>query len=689
MSFHDIDLKSEYSSLTDDVYREFFNKILKSSRQYSRIGGKFTSKNFALCAEGLQEFIQNDGLMKLVLVPEFSEEDIASINKGVKNDLDIIEERWISDFSEIHEKFIQDHTKALAWMLANGNLEIKLVIPVRNDGTIITQMELEDSQIFQHKTGIFWDDDNDAISFSGSMSYTDSILGEYYKFRTYRSWDESENKYVGNDLEEFYRYWDGQEFQAGIKLRTISLPEAVKKNILKLAPKSKSEIKLQNIPRLRPYQKEAIENWIKNNHTGIFEMATGTGKTFTAIGCIDKLKKAKDKLLIVIVCPFDNLERQWKEELEKWDLDSVITSDSTKWQQIMTDKIASHQIHKHEKPLIIITTYKTFSNEEFVRIIEKCNMDSMLIADEVHNAGSSTYIYGLSEGYDYRLGLSATLERYFDPDGTYMLEKFFGGTIYDLNLNDAIEKGFLINYYYYPIYADLNQEEYEKYRVHTKTIARLWNSKKSEDKKILEMTLLKRARIIRDAKSKIEKFTSWIQEQNETVNYTLVYCSEKQLNLVKDELNRNGITNREITAKNPTNPLDRSEIIRHFSSGRYDCIVANRVLDEGADIPAARDCIMLASTGNPKQFIQRRGRVLRKFNGVYKDKSRKEYARIYDVLIIPSLSSDYTVEEASLESRIVKSQLARQEEMASAAKNSDECMDEITRLKEQFGIGKN
>ena len=685
MRFHDIEIKSEYSSLINDIYGEFFNKILPLSRQYVRIGGQFTSKNFAACAEGLQEFIQKEGFMKLVLIPEFNEEDAVSINKGIKNVCDIISECWIRDFSEIHEKFVQDHTKALAWMIANGNLEIKLVIPIRSDGTIITAMDLKESEIFQRKTGIFWDEDNDAVSFSGNMSYTDKILGEYYNFRTYRSWNESESKYVENDLEEFHRYWDGEEFQAGIKFKAIPLPEAIKNNLLKIAPKSKSEIQLHNIPRLRTYQKEAIDNWIENDHRGIFEMATGTGKTFTAIGCIDRVRKLKDKLLVVIACPFDNLERQWKTELEKWNLESVITSDSSKWQQMMKDKIASMHEYDQKKPLIIITTYQTFCNNNFVKIIEKSNVTNMLIADEVHNAGSSAHIYGLSTDYHYRLGLSATLARHYDEDGTLVINNFFGGTVYDLNLKDAIKKGFLINYYYYPIYADLNDEEYEQYRILTRTIARLLNSKIPE-KKMLEMTLLKRARIIRDAESKFEKFIDWIKIQKDDMKYTLIYCSEKQIVKVKKKLNQEGITNREITAKNPSKPSERIDIIKYFSSGNYDCIVANRVLDEGVDIPAAKNCIMLASTGNPKQFIQRRGRVLRKFDGTYKDHSKKEYAKIYDILIIPDISSNYTEEEIKIEQGIAASQIKRQKEMASAALNHDECMKEISKLNDKFGI---
>ena len=685
MNFRNIRLKSEYDSITDNVYDDFFNKILRCSKSYSRIGGKFTSKNFAACAEGLQEFIQKDGHMKLVLMPEFNPEDIDAINRGIKNAQDIISECWIRDFSEIQEKFVADHTKALAWMLANDHLEIKIVIPVNSNGSVLSETKLENSQIFKRKTGIFWDADNKSVSFSGNIDFDDKMFGEYHHFRVYRSWNESEKKYLDKDYEEFYKYWDGYKIETDIILKTIPLPDAIKNNLIKNAPKSKSEITLQNMPRLRPYQKKAVNSWLENNYRGIFEMATGTGKTFTAIGCLDKLRKKNEKLQVVIVCPFDNLERQWQKELTRWGFDSSVTSRNKKWNQNMIDRFASLELNKINLS-IVITTYKTFCTEKFVNIIENCNIPLLLIADEVHNAGAASYSTGLTNAYNYRLGLSATLERYFDPEGTLMLQKFFGDTVYELNLAQAIEKKFLVEYYYYPISVDLKDDEYDEYCSCTKIIARLWNSKLKADKEKLEHTLIRRSRIIQNAENKLVKFKEWmIQHQNE-IKYALVYCSEKQMPAVKKILSRVGIVNCEITHNNPSDPTKRAEIIKQFSEGLYDAIVANRVLDEGADIPSAKNCIMLASTGNPKQFIQRRGRVLRRFSENYNDRSKKEYAAIYDILVIPDISSDYTDDEIRIERQIVASQIKRLESMANVARNSNLCLKYISTLKSKFSI---
>ena len=686
MTLRDLDLKPQYDSITDEVYENFFNSVLQHSVEYARIGGRFTSRDFAVCAEGMQEFIQADGTMRLVLLPEFTEEDINAINKGVSKTRDVLSEKWIRDLSEVKDKFVEDHTKALAWMLANGNLEIKIVVPVESDGSVVSYVKLRDSQVFRNKTGIFWDENNDAMSFSGNIEFDDRMMGEYHQFRVYRGWDKSEERYVEHDLEEFRRYWDGQKIGAGITLKTLPLPDAVKTSLLRMAPKSKSEIWLQGTPRLRPYQKEAVRMWDENGGKGVLEMATGTGKTFTAIGCIEKARKREDKLLVVVVCPFDNLERQWKGELEKWDIESTVTSRKRNWLQTLKDGIASLEVSKNGGITVVITTYKTFSSDKFVQAIKRCHMPIMLVADEVHNAGSPRHIAGLVDAYEYRLGLSATLERYFDPEGTELVRRFFRQTVYELDLKSAIENGFLVGYHYYPIFTDLNNEEYKKYRAYTVIMAKLWNSKQPELRKRLEHVIHARSRIVRDASSKLDRFREWVEKHMVTIEYVLAYCSERQMGKAKRILSLSGIVNREITAKKPSDPRQREGILKDFGAGHYDVIVSNMVLDEGADVPAAKRCIMLASTGNPKQFIQRRGRVLRKFTGEYGDGSRKEYADIYDVLVIPSLSTSYTVEENKIERQIVAAQVRRLEEMAEAAINRDECMKVTETLRARFSL---
>ena len=690
MNFSELDLEGEYDSISHDVYNDFFNKVLSLSKQYARVGGIFTSRNFAACADGLQNFIQNDGRMKLVLTSCFNDEDINAINTGIKNPEAILTENWIKDFSEIRDKFVLDHTKALAWMLANGYLEIKVVLLADHTGKILDSNQMEKINLFRRKTGIFWDSQYNAITFSGNIDFDDKLFGEYYYFRVYRSWDESEKKWVDKDYDEFQKYWEGKpiEDQGEYVVKTIPLPVAIKENLIRISPTSKSEIKLLKKLKLHPYQETAVRNWINNGKKGIFEMATGTGKTFTAIGCIEELVKSDPHFMVIIVCPYDNLMRQWSEELKRWEYDSTITAKDQKWSQKIRDSISVLEQKAVAKPIIIITSYATFSTDKFTEIMQRSKIPVMLIADEVHNAGAAETRKGLVDNYSYRLGLSATFERYFDEEGTNLLEGYFGGTVFEYSLKEAIEKHFLVPYYYYPNYTDLTPEETIQYRLETAKIARYSNMEGPEGKKLTELTLQKRAKIIRDAENKLLIFEDLIKSKPH-LKYTLVYCSENQMQEVKEILNNTKpkpIINRQITFDNPKDPKDRMQILKEFAADKYQAIVANKVLDEGVDMPEAKNCIVLASTGNPKQFIQRRGRVLRRFNGRYSDGSKKEFATIYDVLIVPELSENYSQDELKFEKSIIRSQIRRQETMASIAINSDECMTEIRKLKKRFGI---
>lgn len=688
MTFKNLTLKHIYDSVSDDVYNDFFNRVLSNAKLCARIGGIFSSRNFAACAEGMQEFIKNDGKMQLVLASSFSPEDAKAVDEGINRAEDIIAERWIKDFNEIKDKFVRDHTKALAWMIANEYLEIRVAIAYHTNGKILDASQLHGINDFSLSTAIFWDNSNNAISLSGNINFEDRMFGDRYYFNVFRSWDESERKWVQQHSDLFSSYWEKGEVETQLyKVRMVPLPSAVKDGLCKIAPKSKSEVVLKRTPRLRNYQKAAVSSWLQNAGQGIFEMATGTGKTFTAIGCIKELEQMEDSFIVIVVCPFVNLMHQWAQELEKWDIDSIKTAGNTLWRQRVQDNIILVESRKR-KMQVFITSYDTYTNPDFIRIVSDCRLPIMIIADEVHHSGSPEYSKGLVQSYKYRLGLTATLERYFDPMGTRAVENYFKKTVFEISLEQAIREGFLVSYYYYPIYVDLTKEEYKRYKKETKTIALYYNSDNEEDRLKLQKALIRRSKIIRDAQLKITAFQSFVNK-NSNLKYTLIYCSENQIIDVKRILRSvkpRPIIPAEITAKKPSDPRERQEILRSLAHEHYQAIVAIGVLDEGADVPEAKNCILLANTGNPKQFIQRRGRVLRRFNALYKDGSKKEYASIYDFIVVPDTFTDLTPAEKKVEFSILSSQLRRQEIMGSIARNSKECLESIVQLKNKFGI---
>jgi superfamily II DNA or RNA helicase len=691
MQFKDLDIRRFYDSGRNDVYNEFFNVVLSNSNYYKRYGGLFSAKRFALVAEGLQHFIkENNGTMELAIIPVFSEEDKNALLRGVSVD-DLITKNWINDLSKIKEKFLEDHKKALSWMIANGYLTIRLILPMRPDGTYFTESELMEKAILRREVGIFYNrDDQSPISFHGIIDRENSDDGERYAIDVSRSWVGSEVEEIENDFQEFSSYWDSDVRSKGqIVFQIKPLTSDLESYFKQIAPKSKSEVPtLRKPPVLRKYQEDAVDAWEKNNGRGIFEMATGTGKTFTAIGCIKRIENKEKTALVIIAAPYRNLIDQWRGELSKWFIESTLLEQGS-WRQIIRDEVYQLNRTNEKKLSVLITSHALFAEEEFVKQIERCKIPTMLVVDEAHHVGSYASRNGLSKNYQYRLALSATIDRYYDDDGTDFLRNYFTGstgdsTIARYTLEQAIKDKKLCGYYYYPFFVDLNDEEKAEYRRMTYQAAKLLNSKNFEDKKRGEEVIMKRSKIIRDAENKIDSFRQIIREIKK-LKHMLVFCSENQFDVVSETLNNlarycgidKSLLFRKITYENPPDKKDRFKILSDFADEEWDALLSNKVLDEGMDIPQAQTCIVLASSGNSTQFIQRRGRVLRIFDGVYKDGSKKEFANIYDILVRPQINDLEDPDAIKLEIGMIRSQLSRISDMSKLAINQDYCIEKI------------
>lgn len=692
MQFKDLDIKPNYDSKNTDVYNDFFNTVLPQSNRYRRYAGFFSVKRFALIAEGLQEFIQeNNGTIEVAIIPTFSQEDKDAIINGNTVD-DIVTKNWISDLSQIKEKFLEDHTKALSWMIANGFLTVKLVIPEHEDGIPFSGDELRNHAIFRKEIGIFYNKNNDniPISFHGIIDRDDFDGGEMYSINVSRYWFESEKDRVNKDHEDFVNFWDDDVCTINsIRCKITSISDEMKEYFKKNAPRTKADIpKLKKLPILRDYQNAAIDSWVENKNKGIFEMATGTGKTFTAIGCIEGIKQTSDHLLIIIATPYRNLTDQWKRELDKWDIKSSILESGT-WEKILHDEIFYLNRKSKKETTVFITSHSLFAKMDFIKQIKRSKIPMMLIVDEAHHAGAITVRNGLLDEYDHRLGLSATIERYFDGDGTELLRKYFEGpsgksTVVTYSLKQAIEDGRLCRYNYYPFFVDLTNEQAEEYQEITYRAVRLLHSKDPEIKKKGELLIMERAKIIRDAENKINALKQIFEEMN-NINHTLIFCSENQYEPIKSLLNnpakynisKDSVYYKKITYDDPKDPKKRIKILNDFADGDWNVLLSNRVLDEGMDVPQAKNCIVMASTGNPTQFIQRRGRVLRTYFEPYKDGTIKDHANIYDILVKPNLNIFVDQDSQKMEIGIIRSQLSRLKQMGELALNKDYCMNKI------------
>ena len=514
---NDLNIKFKYDSDKDDLINEFYMPVLSNSSEYYRMSGFFSSTSLAISAQGISNFIINDGKMKLICSAVLSKEDKRIIEESNENPTKFIEKYALNDFRSMNEGFVKEHVEALGWMLANDLLEIKIAIPKNNQG------------IFHSKIGVLKDDEDNIISFSGSDNETASgWLHNIEEFKVFCSWDESEKKFVYSDLDDFNRYWRGDT----VKTDVVDIPLAIKNELIKLAPKSKNDLTIfkskKSKIKLRDYQNEAIKNWFNNDCCGLLEMATGTGKTFTALSCFKELADSKDKLVTVIACPQSHLIDQWVKDVKIFHDGKIIIASgkNSNWKDDLKN-LRKKFLYGALDKAVVMTTHASLSSDYFIKTIKKFDVERLLIVDEVHGIGSFKQRLGLNECYEYRLGLSATPKRWFDEEGTTIIEDFFKGTVYEFDISRALteinpdtNETYLAPYYYYPIIVDLNDEEYDEYIRYSYKIAQILSSKKikNKDKELTKYNTL-RQRIINNAENKYFEF----EERN--VNHLYIYLN--------------------------------------------------------------------------------------------------------------------------------------------------------------------
>lgn len=676
MSFKEINLKPAYDSEEDDMLNDFYIPVLSRAKTYDRLAGFFSSTTLAAAAKGISRFIKNKGKMRLITSAKLRDVDLEAIKQGLYNTDEVLTNLMVKDIDSITDELIKDHVKALAWMVANKLLEIKVAIPKYENYYTSNEQPL-----YHQKVGILYDKEDNIMSFSGSINESATAwLYNIEEFKVFRSWIDGEREYLENDINKFEKYWNGNTKYVNI----IDMPKAIRDKFIELAPSNIDEIDLEKwykikTIRLRDYQYEAVKNWLNNSCRGIFEMATGTGKTYTAIECIKEALNREPSLAVVISVPYIHLIRQWQNNLSRFNLNAIeLFGNSTNWKKRLGNEIIDLNNNIINR-LLILTTHDTLSNPIFIKQINNLRVPALLVVDEVHSVGSKVRSNALLDKYEYRLGLTATPNRYFDDEGTMRLLSYFNGIVARFDLKDAIEHGYLVPYEYYPHYVELTKEEFEEYRRFTRKIASQWdNAEDDETRKSLEnLLLVQRQKIIVNAKNKLVKFEELVSELKDLMDHCLVYCSEKQLEPVQKILNKHVIINQKVTFKEDF--ATRNDYLKKFDEGIYKVIAAINCLDEGIDIPSTKMAIILASSGNPKQYIQRRGRILR-------PSKNKDKAILHDILVIPSLLWSTDDIAFKLEKKIVEKELKRHLEMASIALNKDESIKNINFIKELFHI---
>ena len=700
MSLRDLTLKKSYDSDNDDMLRDFYVPALSYSTIYKRLTGFFSSTSLAVAAKGITGLIRNGGHVKLVTGAKFRKVDIEAIKQAYEDSESILEKEMLKELDNIENEFVKDHVRALGWMVASNRLEIKVAIVVGEDGFPFDSKTVEHQGIFHQKVGILEDSESNQISFSGSENESAAgWQGNIEEFKVFRSWSKPEEGYFKADLMKFEKFWEGR----GQRTKIIDVPEAVRERLIEIAPNNIEELNLDkwieqmakpNRIRFRDYQTKAIESWLANGERGIFEMATGTGKTLTALGCLERVLDTEKKITVVISSPFIHLSEQWIREFDKLGIrcDKLVADSSqNRWKDRLVDSILDVENGISER-LSVLTTHNTFSSSDFMDIIKDSKKRTpdqrfLLIVDEVHGIGAPTRRKGLIDEYDYRLGLSATPKRWFDLEGTEKIFSYFGDVVFEFSLKDAISAGYLTPYIYKPYFTSLTPEEMEKYESESRKISRAYYRSKDEDEKdeIFTLLCIRRQKIIRNAMNKLVVFQQILDDLGQ-MKHCLIYCSPKQIRKVQNILNKRNIIQHKFTEREGTKAEDRfgglSErdfLIKKFSEGIYSALVSMRCLDEGVDVPPARLAIMLDNSGNPREYIQRRGRVLRKYPG-------KRSAVVHDIIVEPVLRPTISRELRDLEKKIIERELRRYRDFARSSLNASECLKIMENIEAKYGI---
>ncbi len=715
-------VKSEYRSLIDNIVQDFYIPFLGEAVSYKRAVGYFSSSSLVEISKGIAEMASKGGKIQIVSSPYLSNEDIEAIKKGYVDRNQVIEKALLNQIlEEPSDYYSMERLNLLSSLIADGIMDIQIAFTEDKNGI----------GMYHEKMGIIEDTEGNKIAFSGSNNETATAMSiNYETIDVFRSWGDlnekervrlKENAFcsIWNDIEpnikvlKFPNVTDALIEKYRRKLPNFNIDkEQFARRILTYASKIQEMpnqligARIPNDVELRQYQKNAISVWVGENYRGIYDMATGTGKTLTGLGAISKLSEDLDDVLaVVIVCPYQHLVEQWVEDIVRFNIKPIIgysNSPQKDWKKRLIKAVRDQRLRRDKSFFCFICTNATFTNLTVQEELSKIQSPILLVIDEAHNFGARSYIKLLDDRFMYRLALSATLDRHHDEEGTAFLYEYFGKKCIEYSLDKAVEEDKLTKYKYHPIVVYLNEDELQQYEQKSYEMSKcLIKGKDGKHRlnKYGEILAMERARIIAGANQKLDALRKYIIPYVND-NNILVYCGAT--NVIDEKMDcssTDGADIRQIEAvtkilgnefqmevakfTSEENMETRAIIKEQFQKGdRLQAIVAIKCLDEGVNIPGIKTAFILASTTNPKEYIQRRGRVLRKADN-------KPFAEIYDFVTLPreldSVSS-LTVEQAQRDLSLVKNELERIKEFGRLAMNSIEARTLIWDIQEAYHI---
>jgi len=689
MTFKALELPYSVKTTEANPNDVFFNPVLSSSLSYKVAVGYFSSKWIRDVASGIANLASNGGKASWLISPQLSKNDYLALVQGDSNKVQR-DDIFKQSFRELYNSLRDETLSTISWMIADGLLEFKIAVPCN---------ELEG--IMHAKMGVFEDDLGNKVGFSGSYNLTGAAKSNWERIDIFTSYTSEESLARINDIEkDFNNMWVGvdkniETFTPSDKCLTpfVEFTKNVTRPYKRLPKYRIPDFFLNENGEIRNYQMEAVNKWFKANGKGIFCMATGAGKTVTALSATAKLSEymieKKACLFILIVVPYTHLAKQWCKEAIAFGFSPIQCFDGvSKWGSILSQSLSSSLIQNEGITLAVCTnaTFTAKSFRDYDKYFDK--MTSLFLADEMHNLGSPESLKRLPLSANYRLGLSATPKRHNDEEGTDALYQYFGEEVINFSLKDAIDNDCLTKYFYYPKIVEFTEEEWDEYKNLSKRISRFINAKPDGGISISDgakTLLLRRARLINSMKNKYSKFFQFVKN-NGLKKHTLVYVGdtkEDDTRAVEYVVKELGISFQipcnKFTAE--TELDDRITLLDDFSKGKTDVIVAIKCLDEGVDVPSTQHAHILASSTNPREYVQRRGRVLRKSKG-------KEYAYIHDYIAVPpNFGMDgFSEDDIKIFRNLFRREIKRIEEFAQLAINYGDTLEMFSEIRKKLEI---
>lgn len=619
-----------------DLIEELYLPCLKWADRFDRGVGFFTTGWITYNVSGLSDFASRGGKMRLVTSPILSNEDTDAIINSKDNGGDAfkkLEAALLENVSALESEMKADVSNAFSWMIYDGIIDLRFAIPCE---------KLADGD-FHDKFGIFYKGE-DMLSFSGSINDSKHGYQNYESIKVFKTWAGT-GEYVESDMNRFEKIWNSKD--KNLKIYTI--PSAVKERIFQLRTSSRPYKKDEIIANNKwIHQDKAVEKFIEKEH-GILAMATGTGKTITAMKIIDRLFE-EGKIRRVVITMFGNdLLDQWAKQMRENYKDKQI------YYQYESHKMLNNFIIHPDNAILLISR----DADNLSRLLSLLNKapgdykyDTLFIFDEVHGAGSDSFVKKLSgciSPYKYRLGLSATPEREYDEEGNEFLQEEIGDIIFNFSLEDAIEKGILCEFDYIPLPYVLTEEEKAK----KKKIIAAFNAKKEAGEPVDEKEMFTQlSRINKIAINKIDEFESFISTNASLLEKSIIFVQEMEYGVkLQDVLMKYTDKYHTYYADDDKSKLD------DFANGNIDCLLTCKKISEGIDISSVTNIFLFASDRSKLVTTQRIGRALR----LDKNNPNKK-AKVIDFILDDGIENDNNADQERKEWLTVLSKARRKKD---------------------------